>query len=424
MTSPPPLVDRADPLCCGCDSAGSDMLPLDEALVRGLALVPEPTGEAMLPLAVATGRVLARDVHSATALPVFDNAAMDGYALRLDDLRGPGPWCLPVRGRVRAGDTPPRLATGAAMRILTGAALPQGADTVIAQEDLRREGAMIVLQTLPRTGQNIRRAGEDMPQGACLLRRGRIIGPREAAAIAAAGQGQVAVRPRLRVALLCTGSELVPPGQPLAPGHIWDANRFLLGAALACPWIEQIDLGACPDDPAQLAGLLTSVSEQADMIVTTGGVSVGDEDHMARVIHEAGGSIHAMKIAMKPGKPMTLGRLGRALWVGLPGNPVAAFVTWHVIGMRLTEAMAGLAAPGLRKSVAALAAPVRHRPGRCEFRPARVLGHDSAGVTQVECLDAPGSHRIAQLAQADCLALIPAEAEGMRQGDLVEIMPL
>jgi len=304
---------RPDPVTCGCDTAPG-LLPVDQAIARGLALVsPVPEVET-LPLAAATGRVLARDIAAPVPLPLFDNAAMDGYACRSGDLSGQGPWVLPVAGCARAGDVPTPLPNGSAMRILT--------------------------------------------------------------------------------------------------------------AALDRPCIDRIPLPACADDPEALRELVAQAAAQADIMITTGGVSVGDEDHMAAVIQDLGGRIEVTKLAMKPGKPLSLGQIGHALWLGLPGNPVAAFVTWHVIGQVLAGRMAGLSDPGPARTLAALGAPIRHKPGRCEYRPARLPGHDARGVAQVICLDGAGSHRVAQLAGADALVMIPADVEAMSRGDLVEVLPL
>lgn len=414
---------RPDPVTCGCDTAPG-LLPVDQAIARGLALVsPVPEVET-LPLAAATGRVLARDIAAPVPLPLFDNAAMDGYACRSGDLSGQGPWVLPVAGCARAGDVPTPLPNGSAMRILTGAPVPQGADAVIAQEAVRRQGEAIAIAARPRTEQHIRRTGDDLAAGMPLLPAGRIVRAPEAAALAGAGVAEVTVRRRVRVAILCSGSELAVPGTPLKPGQIWDANHAMLTAALDRPCIDRIPLPACADDPEALRELVAQAAAQADIMITTGGVSVGDEDHMAAVIQDLGGRIEVTKLAMKPGKPLSLGQIGHALWLGLPGNPVAAFVTWHVIGQVLAGRMAGLSDPGPARTLAALGAPIRHKPGRCEYRPARLPGHDARGVAQVICLDGAGSHRVAQLAGADALVMIPADVEAMSRGDLVEVLPL
>ena len=422
MTLHQPL-HHPDPAVCGCDSAPG-LVPVDQAIMRGLSMVSPVEGAEMLPLQQATGRVLAQDSVAPVPLPLFDNAAMDGYALRLADLVGRGPWVLPVAGRICAGDAPGRLPEGAVLRILTGAPVPSGADAVVPQEQAASLGTAISLSMTPRACQHIRYCGEDQARGAILVSGGRILAAREAAALAGAGIGEVSVTRRLRVAVLCSGSELVAPGAPLAPGQIWDANQAMLAAVLDQPWITRIILPACVDAPDTLRDAVAQAAAQADIVITTGGVSVGDEDHMARVIRDLGGRIEMMKLAMKPGKPLAIGLVGDALWLGLPGNPVAAFVTWHVVGQVLAGRMAGIASPGPRKTLASLAAPIRHKPGRCEYRPAQLLGHDARGVLQVGCLQDAGSHRIAQLAQADALVMIPSDLEQMARGDLVEVLPL
>lgn len=413
---------RPYPALCGCVDAPG-LVPVDQAIKRGLALIsPVPEVE-MLALGAATGRVLARNFASPIPFPLFDNAAMDGYALRCADLVGPGPWTLPVAGCVRAGDAPsPLPGTDAAMRILTGAPVPKGADVVVAQEHVTRVGETISISARPRIGQHIRRCGDDLAAGMPLLPAGRILGAREAAGLASAGASEVPVRRRLRVAILCSGNELVAPGTPLAPGQIWDANHAMLAAAVDQRWITPLAFPACADDPDALCQAMSLAAAQADILITTGGVSVGDEDHMARVIDRLGGKTEVAGLAMKPGKPLSVGTLGGALWLGLPGNPVAAFVTWQVLGQVLARFMAG--ATTTARSVAALALPIRHKPGRCEYRLAQFLGHDARGVMQVACKEDAGSHRVAQLAQADALVIIPSEIEHMGRGDLVEVLPL
>lgn len=422
MTLHQPL-HRPDPTACGCDYA-PDLVPVDQAIARGLAIASRLQGTEILPLGSVNGRVLAQDIASPVPLPLFDNAAMDGYAVRLADLTGAGPWCLPVTGRVCAGDAPCALPKDAAVRILTGAPVPVGADAVIAQEHVVRSGNMISISTIPREGQHIRRCGEDLAVGAHLLSAGRVIGSREAAALAGTGVGNVPVMRRLRVAILCSGSELVDPGTPLAPGQVWDANHAMLAAALNQPWITVLVFPTSADDPDDLCRALSLAAAQADILITTGGVSVGDEDHMARVIDRLGGKREVTGLAMKPGKPLSIGTLRRALWLGLPGNPVAAFVTWHVLGQLLAGYMVGATTTGPGKTLAALTLPIRHKPGRCEYRLAQFVAHDARGVMQVACMEDVGSHRIAQLAQADALVIIPSEIEDMGRGDLVEVMPL
>ncbi|WP_169791139.1 gephyrin-like molybdotransferase Glp [Rubellimicrobium mesophilum] len=413
-----------DPIHCGCarDSTG-DLMPVDEALNRAIGAAGRITAAESVPLVEATGRILAAPVSASRPMPPFDASAMDGYALRSAALAGDGPWEIPVAGRVRAGDPPGPLPAGAALRILTGAPLPLGADAVVPQEQVGARGAGLRLRFRPRPGAHVRRAGSDLAEGVELLPAGRLIGPREVGALAAAGLRRVEVRRRLEVALLRTGSELTPPGAPLDPGRIWDSNGATLLSLLSLPWIRLQDRGTVPDDPAELRRALAAAAEGADLVVTTGGVSVGDEDHLPRAVTEAGGRILVNSVAMKPGKPLTFGQIGRASWIGLPGNPVAAFVGWTVVGARIAEAMAGLAGTGPRKAIVRSAAPAAHRPGRCEFRLARLVGYDAHGVQVAELLPGETSYRVALLARADGLALIPAEAGAVPEGTLLEFLP-
>jgi molybdopterin molybdotransferase len=274
-----------------------------------------------------------------------------------------------------------------------------------------------LIDYLPAKGTHIRRQGEDEATGATLLPAGRLIGAKEAGALGAAGIEEIPVRNKVRVAVLVTGTEL---GGADRPGKIADANTPFLLTALAQPWISVL----LPDDPAAIANALCTLAGRADLIVTTGGVSVGDEDHLRHAVRRAGGRVAMCGVAMKPGKPLSFGRAGGAFWLGLPGNPVAAFTCWTVIGLPVAAALAGLAVSPQRRIVARLAETVRHAPGRCEFWPVTLAGYGGDGAMVVRCLQGTGSHRAAQLAGAEALALIPAEAEMLPEGALVEIILL
>jgi molybdopterin molybdotransferase len=418
---------RIDSDPCGCDLPSATqgrLIAVDVALARGLSLARPVLENEALPLSESIGRVLAEPARAPISLPPFDNAAMDGYAVRLAALSGVGPWHLPVAGRMAAGQADaPYIPEGATLRILTGARVPADFDAVVMQEHAARDGDTIRLDSRPAPGLNIRRRGEDIAAGGAILPAGVEIGARQAAALAAIGLATVPVRRRLRVALFCTGSELRQPGEPLEPGQIWNANRYTLLGALAKPWIETTDLGAVPDDPATLTATLKEAASAADLVISTGGVSVGDEDHMPRIFREAGGAIHAMRIAMKPGKPLALGTMGDALYLGLPGNPVSAFVTWTVIGARIAAKIAGIGHHAPRRLTVRAGFALERRPGRCEFRPARIEGYDAHGAQVIELLSPSFSHRVALLAQADGLALLPAETDRIREGDILEFLP-
>lgn len=406
----------------GCDGAAG-LVSLDEAIARGVGLAaPLPETES-LPLAAAIGRVLAAPVASPLPLPPFDNAAMDGYALATADLAGDGPWLLPVAGRIPAGaGAAPARPAGSALRILTGAPVPADCDAVVMQEHVIRRGDAILLERRPVAGLNIRRRGEDLAQGAEILGPGRVVAAREAAALAAVGAATVMVRRRVRVAFFCSGDELVAPGLPLAPGQIYSSNRYALLAALTQPWLEARDLGAVRDDPAALAEALRAAAAWADLVITTGGVSVGEEDHLPRVVTEAGGRLAVVKVAIKPGKPLTLGRIGDAIYLGLPGNPVAVHVGWSLIGARIADRLAGLVRPETAETQVVAGFDLRRRPGRAEVRPARIGGTDAAGRAIVTILPGSFSARIAELAAADGLVVIPADSAGVRLGALLRFI--
>lgn len=406
-----------------CTTAGpTPLMGWQEARAIGLSLAGPVDGDVSLPLAQAVGRVTATPCASPVALPLFDNSAMDGFVLATSGLTGQGPWTLSVAGRIAAGDTAGTLPRGAALRILTGAPIPAGADAVIMQEHVRRQGAAIVLDDLPAPGINIRRAGEDLVLGGEVLPAGRELGPRELGVLAATGQSEVTLRRRVRVALLCSGSELREPGEVLAPGQIWNANRYLLTAALALPWVELVDLGAVPDDPARLAAALNHASRTADLVISTGGMADGDEDHMPRLLREGGGSVQALRVAIKPGKPVGIGTLGGAIYVGLPGNPVAAFVTWLMLGAPLLRKLAGITDPLPVFQTARLSAPLIRRPGRAEFRPASLQPAGPDGLPVAELMAPNFAARIALLASADGLALIPADADRLDAGAHIDFL--
>lgn len=404
-----------------------ELISLAVAVEKSLALAGPVNISEVVGLEDAIGRVLAEDLVAPFPLPPFDNSAMDGYALRAKDLSGIGPWRLRVTGRVAAGDNVQesgQVGPGEVFRIFTGAALPEGADTVIMQEHVRLNDKIIEIDSPVDMGNCIRRQGEDAAQGSLLLRAGTLIGAREIGAIASVGRARIPVFRKVRIALFCTGSELRQPGEDLAPGQIYNSNRFIMIAALRQPWIDLIDLGAINDDPVQLRNALTDIASDVDMIVTTGGVSVGEEDHMVSQLQEAGGRIEVMKIAMKPGKPLSVGTLNRAVFVGLPGNPVAAFTTWKLIGHRIAEKLAGKALADRPVMHVEVLEGFSRRPGRQEFRPVKIAGVSLDGRPQVEMLDQSFSAKISLICRSDGFAIIPANMDQVNAGDRLEFVRL
>jgi len=421
------MIPQSDlpPAACGCDTQAGKLTSLDVALERGLKMATPVAQVEDVGLINSIGRVLAKDAKSPIPLPPFDNSAMDGYLLRTADLDGDGPWTLTITGRIAAGDagqaTP---VAGTTLRILTGAPVPDGFDAVVMQEDCDVQNNTITFASKPSVQQHIRPKGGDAAIGQIVVPAGAIIGPRQAGALAAIGAGTVTVRRKLRVAIFSTGSELVQPGQPLGAGQIWNSNRYTLLSLLKKDWIEVVDLGAIPDQPALLKTVLAEACAGCDMVVTTGGVSVGDEDHMPRLFEEAGGKMQVMKVAIKPGKPITFGTLDHAIFVGLPGNPVSAFVTWLVIGAKILEKRAGIAPQSGGQMQVCVASPIERRAGRIEFRPARYVQDPSGQIPQVELLSPEFSGRVALLSMADGLVVIPADSHGVKQGEMLEFIPL
>lgn len=419
------VIDRITAPACACDGADlqTRLTPVNAALEAGIALARPVAETETISLDTAVGRTLSAPVVAQADMPRFDNSGMDGYALRHADAQRAGAGTIPVSGTSAAGSLPHPLPSGTAMRIYTGAPLPQGADTVVMQEHVIRDRSRIRVERLPEPGANIRRQGEDQRKTDRVLEPGTRLTPRGIAACAAAGAGRVEVRRRLRIALLLTGDELCPPGARLREGTVWDVNASMLSACLQADGAELIALRHVADNRAALALALMSLAQQADLVVTSGGVSVGDRDHVKPALRDTGAEIRVSGVAIKPGKPVTISRLGDALILSLPGNPVSAFVTWQVLGRPLAVRMAGGVTAGPERRHVRTGQALHHRPGRCEFRPAILRGYDHAGREVATCAGGTRSAHAVPLATADGLILIPGDSETVPEGDLLEFLP-
>lgn len=310
------------------------LMPLDEALATLLAQATPLAGVDTVSTFEADGRVLAQDLVAALQVPPHDNSAMDGYALRCADVLQPGS-VLQVSQRIAAGAVPAALESGTAARIFTGAPVPPGADAVVMQEEcVALDDGCVRVQAVPRPGQNIRRSGEDIARGAVVLKAGTRLTPAALGLAASMGLAQLPVARRPRVALFSTGDELVMPGdvlpQHMPPGAIYNSNRFFLRALLQRMGCEVTDCGIVPDQREATLQALRHASGAQDVILTSGGVSVGEEDHVKPAV-QALGSLDLWQIAIKPGKPFACGRVGQTRFLGLPGNPVASLVTFLVL---------------------------------------------------------------------------------------------
>ena len=417
-------VQKTDHCNCCSDDSGSRLVGVDGALdIISKRAVPIRATET-LALHAAKGRALAQDVTARADAPPFDNAAVDGYALHTDALQSNGPWRLRVVERVAAGETASTNISGLfATRIFTGAPVPSGTNAVVMQEDVSPSGSTVTLHRAVKAGANIRYSGEDMARGDCVLRRGTTLSPAGMAASAAAGFGQVDVVRPIRVALVVTGDEVQTPGTPLSPGGIWDVNMPMLCGLLARPLIDLIQVVHVKDRHGCTKSLLQELSSEADLIITSGGLSVGEEDHVRPAISELGGHIDFSGVAIKPGKPVSFGRLGSSLWLGLPGNPLAAFTTWHIFGEAILR---GLTVQENHKSFkrnVLLSQPIRRKIGRCELRLAQIAGYSANGQEMVKFQDATHSGRVAALPTADGLIFLPQDVDFLPHGAMVEFLP-
>ena len=374
-----------------------------------------------VPLAEAQGRVLAEGVRAPHPLPPFDNSAMDGFALRSADLPVTGERTFALVGEVFAGAaSAPTIATGECARITTGAPMPPGADTVVIKENVAVDGDRVTIKAGEKAGANVRAAGEDYAEGDLAFAAGTPASAAELAVLAALGTAKVAVRRLPRVAVIATGNELVPPGQPLGFGQIHESNAVML-AALARESGAQVVVQRCVrDEPQALQAALLEAAADADLIVTSGGVSAGEADHLPGVLQTIG-EIHFHKVRLKPGMPMLLGQIGACLHFGLPGNPVSSAVTFRVFVRFALRAMQGIAT--VPKPVRArLDAPLHKRHARAEFLRCSVHTDDD-GVQWASPHAKQGSGMLRGLAESDALALLPEDARDFARGDVVLLWP-
>jgi molybdopterin molybdotransferase len=405
-----------------CFAFGGELMPVDAAL----ALIAEriaPVADARdVPLAEADGRVVAADIHAPMALPPFDNSAVDGYAVCHADLNAQGPTELPLRGRIAAGGSASGLeARGVAVRVFTGAPLPADADTVFMQEDVQATRTHVVLPPGLRRGANLRRAGEDIARDAVVLPAGRRLKPQDVALAAAVGLASIAVRRRLKVALFSTGDELVEPGRPLGIGAIHDSNRLLLASLLGRFGTEITDLGILRDDRDELARRLAAAAVGHDLILTSGGVSTGEEDHVRAAV-EAVGKLVFWRLGIKPGRPVAMGMIEGVPFAGLPGNPVAVFVTFCHVVRPLLARLSGMKLDPLAPLPVRAAFSYRKKPGRREY--ARVsLRRAPDGTVEAIKHTQEGAGILTSLTETDGLAEFAEDVRQVTPGDVVGFLP-
>lgn len=393
------------------------LLPLNEALARMQAAISPVRESEDVSLAQLLDRVLAEPVRAGFNVPGYDNSAMDGFALRAQDAGQP----LSLIGESLAGHSfKGRLGPGECVRITTGACVPEGADAVVMQENTHIETSRVTITETPRPGENIRRAGEDIAEGSEVFPSGHRLGPVDIALLASLGRARAKVKRRLKMAVVSTGDELTPPGEELPAGCIYDSNRYGLIAMLQRLNVEILDLGLIPDRPEAIRAAFDKAGQEADAIISSGGVSVGQADYVKDILAELG-EINFWKVAIKPGKPFAFGKLGKSTFFGLPGNPVSAMVTMHQLALPIIRAISGESVtPPLTLSAIANT-PYKKRPGRQDFQRARLSLHDDEN--RVSSSGAQGSGVLTSFLDANAYAVLEQERGRVESGETVRVIP-
>ena len=419
-----PARSLRDPSCA--DDYDPNSLPVEEARARIRGFLRPVTAVERVHIRGALDRVLAADIQSPLDVPGHDNSAMDGWAVRFADLDPSGATTLRRIGESFAGKPfTGTLHAGEAVRIFTGAVMPHDADTVVMQERAApaADGVTIAAGAVSRAGENRRFAGEDLKRGATVFRVGQPVRPAELGMLASLGLNEVVVYRKLRVAFFSTGDELRSIGQPLASGEVYDSNRYTLYGMLTRLNCDVVDIGVVPDVPDALERAFAAAAATADVVISSGGVSVGEADYVRDMLGKLG-EVLFWKVAMKPGRPLACGRIGDAHFFGLPGNPVSVMMTFYEFvrdALRVLQGRRDVAPVPLFK--ATLAKPVRKAPGRTEFQRG-ILAADDAGGWTVRPTGNQGSGILSSMSQANCFIVLPADAGNLEAGAPVDVQLL
>lgn len=405
-----------------CDE--QHLLPIEDALAQMKTRVNAVNSTERIHLTQALDRILAEDLTARINVPAHANSAMDGYAICIDDTQTPS-TNFRIIGSVLAGHSfNGKLTAGTCIRITTGAPIPAGANCVVMQEnvDLITAGddQYIRLKHTPRLADNIRQRGEDIAEGDGVIQKGKRLNPLDIGLIASLGIAEVEVLRRLRIAVVSTGDELIPPGDALPPGHIYDSNRYAITALLQRLNVEVMDLGLLPDQPDTIRRTFARAAEQADAVISSGGVSVGDADYVKDVLAELG-QINFWKVAIKPGKPFAFGQLGKSVFFGLPGNPVSAMVTLHQLALPILRHMAGETLKPTVMFAATTASKIKKRPGRTDYQRGQLS--DNQGSLYVNTTGAQGSGVMTSFSNGDCYIILDRECGSVEENSLVSVLP-
>lgn len=410
---------------CDCDAVDqlSQLVPVSLALEIARGLVRPITEFEPIDISNAVGRVTAIDLCAPKAMPFFNNSAMDGFAVRTSQLTGSGPQCLRLLGTIAAGAANQTIdERPGAYRIFTGAPVPLDFDAVIMQEHCLSDGRTVTLRTRPAVGDNIRFRGEDIAEGDIIVRAGTLLEARHIGLLAANGIYSVPLVRRLRIGILSTGDELVRGNVLTGASSVFDANGPMLRALCAGPIFEVTDLGILPDEMASLVKFLRSLAGCFDLIISSGAASTGGRDMLRKALIISGGTIDAYRVALKPGKPVFFGKLGAALFTGLPGNPLSAYVGFQLFVATQIAALTGRQFTAAFSGSAICAINLRRKAGRTEYLPARIVGiKDQLPV--VEPVGHGSSATLFPLNFADGMCVIPAECDGFEEGNILQWVP-
>lgn len=402
--------------CCSVPG----LTPVDQALGQLLAQITPSKETELVPLDQAIGRVIAEPVASTVNIPPADNSAMDGYAMKAEDAKDG--VVLTQVGAVYAGHpyTGP-VAAGQCVRIMTGAPLPADVDTVIMQENTQADGEQITIVQGAKPGNAVRKAGEDITKGHAVFEPGRRLRASDIGLLASVGCAEVCVYKKIKIALISTGDELKQPGEVLADGQFYESNGPTLKAALSKIAVDVIDFGIIADDLDELTRVFSEADQQADVVITSGGVSVGDADY-TKVVLEKLGKISFWKLAIKPGKPFAFGLLSNSYFIGLPGNPVSALVTLHQLAMPMLRKLSGADAETPARFAAVTTKMLKKSPGRTDFQRG-VYSVNSEGQIEVTSTGAQGSGILSSMSAANCYIILEQERGRVEAGETVTIEP-
>jgi molybdopterin molybdotransferase len=378
----------------------------------------------ILPLRESIGRVLAGDIFSSVNVPNYDNSAMDGYAFNAEDININSPTKLIVIGTILAGKAfDKKVERGQCVRIMTGGMMPNGADTVIMQEKTKVDDDYIIFSEIPKPKMNVRYAGEDLQMGHCVLTSGHMIRAADLGLLASLGISEISVYRKLKVAFFSTGDELASLGENLKIGQVYDSNRYSLYGMLSDLDVDIIDMGAIPDNPELLERTLLSAAEQASVVITSGGVSVGEADYMKLLLAKHG-QVMFWKIAMKPGRPLAYGKIGHAHYFGLPGNPVAVMVTFYQFVREALLILMGQGSPApLPIFNVVCTENIKKQTGRTEFQRG-VLFPDIDGTWKVKPTGAQGSAILSSMSLANCFIVLDETVGNLEAGSMVAVQVL